>query len=93
MGFTVTAKLGNAVIRNRIKRRLKAAVRASFPAKSRPGHDYAVIGRRRALSAPFETIVHDLEIALDRVHKHGPKRDRSRSRKKSTSNSSQQELT
>ncbi|MEM7216220.1 MAG: ribonuclease P protein component [Pseudomonadota bacterium] len=68
VGFTVTTRNGSAVIRNRIKRRLRAAVSEVFPDKAKPGHDYAVIARRNALTADFATIVQDLKHALDHVH-------------------------
>jgi ribonuclease P protein component len=58
-GFTVTKKLGNAVVRNRIRRRLKAAV-ARAEDKAETATDYVVVGRRAALTLPFERLVTDL---------------------------------
>ncbi len=49
VGFTVSKKVGNAVERNRIRRRLREVVRLSPPSHMRPGHDYVLIGRRAAL--------------------------------------------
>jgi len=69
VGYTVTTKTGNAVIRNRIKRRLREAVRTSFPQNARGGHDYVLIGRRDATNENFTQIVNDLNRALDHVHK------------------------
>ena len=61
-GFTVTRRTArNAVDRNRIRRRLKAAARLTAPAA---GHDLVLIGRRAALSVPFGDLVADLETAI-----------------------------
>lgn len=68
VGFTVTKKSGDAVERNRIRRRLREIVRLSSPATLRPGHDYVLIGRRGALNAPFGQMKDDLDRALRRVH-------------------------
>lgn len=68
VGFTVTKKIGNAVERNRIRRRLREVVRMAGPGKLRPGHDYVLIGRRAALSLPFARIVEDFKGALTRLH-------------------------
>ena len=67
-GFTVTKAMGGAVIRNRIRRRLKAAVAATAADRARPGHDYVVIARAAAGSRPFEDLKKDLEQAFQRVH-------------------------
>ncbi|MGD9738543.1 MAG: ribonuclease P protein component [Bauldia sp.] len=58
-GFTVTKKTGGAVERNRIRRRLKEAVRLAAKAAS-PGVDYVVIGRRAALDRSFDALLADL---------------------------------
>ena len=68
VGFTVTKKVGGAVERNRIRRRLREIVRLSPPSCMRAGHDYVLIGRRAALSAPFERIKEEFDRALRRVH-------------------------
>lgn len=67
-GFTVTKAIGGAVERNRIRRRLKAAVAAVADAAARPGQDYVLIARKAALDLPFETLKKDLERAFHRVH-------------------------
>lgn len=74
VGYTCSKKVGNAVARNRAKRRLRAAARAVIPEKGREGWDYVLIGRAGATaSQPFKALCADLEIALERVHrKRGP---------------------
>src|SRR5690242_5809300 len=68
VGFTVTRKTGNAVERNRIRRRLREVVRLSPAVAMKAGHDYVLIGRRSALNAPFDKITDDFTQALKRVH-------------------------
>jgi ribonuclease P protein component len=68
VGFTVSRKVGNAVERNRVRRRLREALRQAAQACLRPGYDYVVVGRRRALSDPFKRITDDLRAALAKVH-------------------------
>lgn len=67
-GFTVTKKLGGAVQRNRIRRRLKAAVSLVAPALAQAGHDYVLVARAAALDRAFADLKKDLERALQRVH-------------------------
>ena len=67
-GFTVTKKLGNAVIRNRMRRRLKEAVRKAQIRLARQGYDYVIVARPLALDLPFERLVADVEAGLKRVH-------------------------
>jgi ribonuclease P protein component len=67
-GFTVTKALGNAVTRNRIRRRLRAAVGLVASEKARAGFDYVLIARRAALDRPFPDLKKDLEQAFQRVH-------------------------
>jgi ribonuclease P protein component len=68
VGFTVSKRVGGAVERNRIRRRLREVVRLSPPSRMRPGHDYVLIGRRAALDASFEQIKEEFDRALRRVH-------------------------
>ena len=67
IGFTVTKKTGNSPERNRIKRRLRAAVTACAR-DFVPHHDYVLVGRREALSEPFAKLVADLGALIQRVH-------------------------
>lgn len=73
IGFTVSRKVGNAVERNRVRRRLREAVRLSDGARMRPGYDYVLIGRRAALGLAFDRMQQELEGALLRVHA-GPRK-------------------
>jgi ribonuclease P protein component len=68
VGFTVSKKVGKAVERNRVRRRLREIVRLSNATWMRPGHDYVLIGRRTALKLPFTRMSEDFEGALRRVH-------------------------
>ena len=69
IGFTCSKKVGNAVARNRAKRRLREVARAVLPAHGRPGWDYVLIGRTGATAArPFEELKGDLIYALRKLH-------------------------
>jgi ribonuclease P protein component len=68
VGFTVSKKVGKAVERNRVRRRLRDIVRLANTAWMRAGHDYVLIGRRAALALPFARLSEDFEGALRRVH-------------------------
>ena len=64
VGFTVTKKVGNSVVRNRVRRRLKEALRAAPPLEARRDHDYVVVARREALSEPFVALVDQFREAF-----------------------------
>ncbi|MGH6842045.1 MAG: ribonuclease P protein component [Methylocella sp.] len=66
-GFTVTKQIGGAVERNRIRRRLKEAVRLLDPLPARPGHDYVVLARPEALCMPFQDLQGELIRALGKI--------------------------
>ena len=68
VGFTVSKRTGNAVERNRIRRRLREIVWLSGPSVMKAGHDYVLIGRRDALTLPFTRMTAELARALNRVH-------------------------
>ena len=67
IGFTVSKKVGSAVERNRVRRRLREIVRHSATAMC-PGYDYVIVGRRSALREPFDRMVEAFDHALRRVH-------------------------
>lgn len=69
LGLTVTKKVGNAVERNRIRRRLRAAARAVLPQAGKEGFDYVVVARRAALTADFSALTGGLENTIKQVHK------------------------
>ncbi|MFT4183531.1 MAG: ribonuclease P protein component [Rhizobium sp.] len=79
VGFTVTKKHGNAVERNRMRRRLKEAVRLHGVFAMQPGHDYVVVARRDVLTAPFEKLASELAQRIEsRPRNKRPETDRSR---------------
>lgn len=70
VGFTCSKKLGNAVARNRAKRRLREVARLGLPGKARPGWDYVLVGRPGATAErDFAALCEDLAFALRKVHK------------------------
>jgi ribonuclease P protein component len=69
IGFTVSRKVGTAVERNRVRRRLRDVVRRTAADSMRPGCDYVLVGRRTALSRQFETIMEDFRNALRRLER------------------------
>jgi len=67
LGFTATKKLGNAVIRNRAKRRLREAARLVLAERNAQGLELVLIGRRETGSMDFAKLRHNLAQALDEV--------------------------
>lgn len=69
IGYTCSRKVGNAVARNRAKRRLREIARLALPELGRSDHDYVLIGRRDTTAQmKFETLQADLAKALDILH-------------------------
>jgi ribonuclease P protein component len=69
VGFTCSKKVGNAVARNRAKRRLRAAAALVLPRVARPGWDYVLIGRAETTaSRPFAEMLADLERGVEKIH-------------------------
>lgn len=76
VGYTVTKKMGNAVARNRIKRRLREAVRFAAVAHALPGHDYVIIARQAALGCVFSDLQRDIGFAFSKIiHHKNPAKD------------------
>ncbi|MBN06248.1 MAG: ribonuclease P protein component [Rhodospirillaceae bacterium] len=67
VGFTVTKRVGNAVVRNKVKRRLRAAAAEVVPSHASAGNDYVLIGRKQALERPFQSLTSDLKWALRKL--------------------------
>lgn len=70
VGFTCSKKVGNAVARNRAKRRLRAVAQEVLTDQARPGWDYVLIGKREATAArDYADLRDDLLMALERLHR------------------------
>ena len=67
-------KIGNAVIRNRTRRRLRALAHEILSAHGQPGYDYVLIGRAATKHRTWEGLRTDLRSALKKVHKAEPKK-------------------
>jgi ribonuclease P protein component len=67
VGFTVSRKVGNAVVRNRVRRRLREIARLVIPAQARPDLDYVLVGRQAAFGRDFATMERELIEALKRL--------------------------
>lgn len=69
VGYTCSKKVGNAVLRNRAKRRLRAAAAEVLPKAGRADWDYVLIGKaKNTIARPFADLVSDLRTAVERVH-------------------------
>lgn len=74
VGFTCSKKLGNAVARNRAKRRLREVARLGLTAVGRPGWDYVLVGRpKTTVERDFASLLADLAQALRQIHADKPK--------------------
>ena len=71
VGLTVTKGVGGAVERNRVRRRLKEALRAAAPLETEGGHDYVLMARREALGRRFAALVDDVRTAFRAARRRG----------------------
>lgn len=83
-GITVTKKIGNAVFRNRMKRRFRELLRAALPESGLPDHDHVLIGREGGVGREFSRLERELADALERIasgkgepRRHPPSKRRS----------------
>lgn len=72
VGFTVSRKVGNAVVRNRVRRRLREAAREVIPGRARPDLDYVLVGRQAAIDRDFAALRQELFDALKRLKALAP---------------------
>ena len=69
VGFTVTKKIGDAVVRNRMKRRFRALARELLPTGGIPGADHVLIGRDGGIERDFDLLRQELVKALDKARR------------------------
>ncbi|HEX6979855.1 MAG TPA: ribonuclease P protein component [Alphaproteobacteria bacterium] len=72
VGFTATRKLGGAVVRNRARRRLRAAAQAILPVAAAPGYDYVLIARAGTITRPWTLLLEDLRKAIEALTSRRP---------------------
>jgi ribonuclease P protein component len=67
IGFTVSRKVGKAVVRNRMKRRFRALAREILPTRGYAGSDHVMIGRSGGIERDFASLRQDLRRALEKT--------------------------
>ncbi|MBI36466.1 MAG: ribonuclease P protein component [Alphaproteobacteria bacterium] len=67
IGYTASKKVGNAVKRNRARRRLRETVRKLMPFQAETGNDFVIIARSETVSRPFQDLLSDLELSLKKL--------------------------
>ena len=78
-GITVTKKIGNAVVRNRMKRRFRELLWAALPERGLPDHDHVLIGREGGIEREFASLAAEIDHALTRAAEGKGDRRRGRS--------------
>jgi ribonuclease P protein component len=73
LGFTASRRVGNAVARNRARRRLAEAARKVLPGAGEPGYNYVLVARPVVLTCPFDRLLSDLTTAFARVTRTAPR--------------------
>ena len=68
VGFTTTKKIGGAVVRTRVRRRLRAVVREVFPTLAKDNVEYVLIGRVNTVCCPYKTLKSDVKWALKKAN-------------------------
>jgi ribonuclease P protein component len=81
-GFTITKKIGNAVVRNRIRRRLRAALTSIAQASADPNTDYVLIARIPSHTQPYSELVANLNSAFRQVRSGKPSQPHANTPKK-----------
>lgn len=69
LGLTVSKKVGNAVVRNRMKRRFRELAQAILPAAGHAGADHVLIGRRSGIERDYGLLAEELRRALDKLRR------------------------
>ncbi len=67
VGFTVSKKVGGAVVRNRMKRRFRELAREIIPVRGHPGSDHVMIGRSSGIERDYSALRQDLTSALEKA--------------------------
>jgi len=75
VGFTTSKKVGNAVIRNRVRRRLRVVADALLAESGKPRHDYVLVGRTAAKDRDFQDLLADLQNALKQIERRAAARE------------------
>ena len=68
VGFTITKKVGNAVVRNRIRRRLRSIFKQLIIQMGMPGWDYVIIARKAIINYSFNQIINDMKFVISNIH-------------------------